>query len=142
VVVLIGCAGFVASCFVRSSQVIASPFTSLYQGFTAVSGARAAGGVLILFAGVAIAAVVAVVGLVRKGAAPWAPIALVVAVGGWSLTWAGLLLQFAWGTRGMKPGSGYALLSLLVAVVGTVVVAASSGRHPRSDPGELSRTSG
>ena len=87
------------------------------------------GGFLQLFAGAGTVAWIALTGIRhRRHAHGWLPFALAAATAAWSLTWIGVLLSQSQivGSEGL--GYWSALLSLVVAIVGTVVVWVSARR--------------
>lgn len=139
VVVLLGVAGFVVSCFL---PFYGGPFlpadgaVSLYRLIVRTSAmtGEQLGGVLYLFAGAATVGVISLIGLGRPRTRT--PHVLVAGAAAWTLTWLGVLL----GQSGFAPHEvGYwaAYASLGVAVVGTIVVWVSSrsrDREPEPTP--------
>jgi hypothetical protein len=132
-VVLIGVAGFIVSCFLPYLSLGGPRSMSLYQlvvraGFSQTV-MQIIGGFLQLFAGAGTVAWIALTGIRhRRHAHGWLPFALAAATAAWSLTWIGVLLSQSQivGSEGL--GYWSALLSLLVAIVGTVVVWVSARR--------------
>ena len=131
VVVLVGVAGFIVSCFLPYLFLGVTRSMSLYQlvvraGFSQTV-VQIIGGFLQLFAGAGTVAWIALAGT-RHGrhAHRWLPFALAAATAAWSLTWIGVL--FSQSQIVGSEGVGYwsALLSLVVAIVGTVVVSVSA----------------
>ena len=131
VVVLLGVVAFVGGCFLpyfdyRQSGVGS---LSLYRLYTLSLGGEgtSVSGVLILFAGVATLAWVAVAGI--RGSGNWTRPALAAVAIAWSLTWIGTLLGHT--QLGAPRVFGYWVLVVAVGVVmiGTIVVWIS----PRGD---------
>ena len=124
VVVLVGAAAFVVGCFLPYLQYrqpgIGS--VSLYRLYSVTLGGEgtSVGGALVLFAGTATLAWVAVAGL--RGGEDWTRRALAAVVVAWSLTWIGSLLNHS--QFGVPRVAGYwiLLLSVLVVLVGTILV--------------------
>src|SRR4051812_40810894 len=91
-VVLVGAVLFATSCFLPYYGLPGAPSTSRYdQLVVAQDGGLELGAILLLFGGVAVVLVVAIVGLTR-GEHPSAHAFLAGAVAAWSLTWIGSLL--------------------------------------------------
>jgi hypothetical protein len=144
VLVLLGAALFVTSCFL---PYYGFPFpggrsVSLYDQLLVVQdGGLELGAKLFLFGGVASVVVVALVGLIR-GEGQSGRGFLAGAVSAWSLTWIGSLLQSAALregaiTRGLSLEVGFWLqaLSIGVAVIGTIlVVSKRTGAHEHGAP--------
>jgi hypothetical protein len=128
-VVLLGAAVFVASCFVPyyGFEGPAQRTFSLYEQLTAVDGGFPVGRLLYMFAGVAIAASIAVVGVVRSERQPRVPSLLIGAVAAWSLPWIGGMLAAAQTSLGLSFEVGYWVqaVSIGVVITGTIVVMAS-----------------
>jgi hypothetical protein len=128
-IVLLGAALFVTSCFLPYYGLTEGRSVSLYdQLLVARDGGLELGAKLFLFGGVATVVVVALVGLMR-GERLSASGFLVGAVSAWSLTWIGSLLQSAslretTIPRGLSLEAGFWLqaLSIGVAVIGTILV--------------------
>jgi hypothetical protein len=127
-VVLLGAALFVASCFVPFYRFEgpAQRAFSLYEQQTSggIDGGSL-GSLLYLFAGVAIATSIAVVGVARSDLHPRVPSLLLGAVAAWSLPWIGVMLS--WTSFGISLEVGYWVqaVSIGVVIVGTIVVMAS-----------------
>jgi hypothetical protein len=149
VLVLLGAALFVTSCFL---PYYGFPFpggrsVSLYdQLFVVRDGGLELGAKLFLFGGVASVVVVALIGLIR-GERQTERGFLAGAVSAWSLTWIGSLLQSAALregaiTRGLSLEAGFWLqaLSIGVAVIGTILVVSKRSRaHEHGAPDLESR---
>jgi hypothetical protein len=145
VIVLLGAALFVASCFLPYvgyaglSIPGTKTTTSLYQQLTLGpnGGSSDLSSVLYLFGGVAPVAAVAVVALVRGERRPVLPALLVGAVVAWSLTWIGALLRL--GTllgASLEIGFWLQAVSIGVTIIGTILVATRrNGAHERGAPG-------
>jgi hypothetical protein len=135
-VVLVGAAGFVASCFLPYSGLSMLPdgsrTVSLYEQLVSLGpndGGSDVGALLFLFGGVASVAVIAVMGVSRGGLRPSAA-SMAAAVAVWSLTWIGLMIREATFGGGISLEWGFWVQasSIGVVVVGTIVVVA----HPTS----------
>jgi hypothetical protein len=151
VIVLLGAALFVTSCFL---PYYGFPFpggrsVSLYdQLFVVHGGGLELGAKLFLFGGVAAVVVVALVGLMRGDRQSGRGF-LAGAVSAWSLTWIGSLLQSAALregaiARGLSLEAGFWLqaVSIGVAVIGTILVVSKRTRaHVHGAPGIDSRDS-
>jgi hypothetical protein len=129
-VVVLGAALFVASCFVPyyGFEGPAQRTFSLYEQQTSgVFDGGSIGRLLYLFAGVAIAASIAVVGVVRNEPQPRVPTMLTAAVAAWSLPWIGVMLSVAQTALGLSLEVGYWVqaVSIGVVIIGTIVVMAS-----------------
>ena len=128
-VVLLGGALFVASCFVPyyGFEGPAQRTFSLYEQLTAVDGGFPLGRLLYMFAGVTIAASIAVVGVLRSEPQPRVPSLLIGAVAAWSLPWIGGMLTAAQTALGLSLEVGYWVqaVSIGVVIIGTIVVMAS-----------------
>ena len=130
VIVLLGAALFVTSCFLPYYGVAGERSVSLYdQLLVAQGGGLELGAILFLFGGVATVVVVAIVGLTR-GERPSLRAFLAGAVAAWSLTWLGSLLQAAnlrdnalSGRLSLEVGVWLQAVSIGVAVIGTILVA-------------------
>ena len=144
VIVLLGAALFVTSCFLPYYGFPGGLSVSLYdQLLVAQDGGLELGAKLFLFGGVATVVVVALVGLMR-GERQSGRGLLAGAVSAWSLTWIGSLLQSA-GLRegatiprGLSLETGFWLqaVSIGVAVIGTILVATRrTGPHEHGAPG-------
>ena len=128
-IVLLGAALFVTSCFLPYYGLTEGHSVSLYDQLLVLrGGGLELGAKLFLFGGVATVVVVALVGLMR-GERQSASGFLVGAVSAWSLTWIGSLLQSATLPeatipRGLSLETGFWLqaLSIGVAVIGTILV--------------------
>jgi hypothetical protein len=130
-VVLLGAALFVASCFVPyyGFEGPAQRTFSLYEQQTSgVFDGGSIGRLLYLFAGVAIATSIAVVGIARSEPQPRVPTMLTAAVAAWSLPWIGVMLSVAQTTLGLSLEVGYWVqaVSIGVVIIGTIVVMASA----------------
>ena len=143
VIVLLGAALFVTSCFLPYYGFPGGHSVSLYdQLLVAQDGGLELGAKLFLFGGVATVVVVALVGLIR-GERQSGRGFLAGAVSAWSLTWIGSLLQSAslreaTIPRGLSLDAGFWLqaLSICVAVIGTILVATRrTGAHEHGAPG-------
>jgi hypothetical protein len=131
-VVLVGVAGFVASCFLPYKGLTILPdgsrTVSLYEQLVSLGpndGGSDAGALLFLFGGVASVAVIAVMGVSRGGLRPSAA-SMAAVVAAWSLTWIGLMIRdatFGAGTS-LEWGFWIQALSIGVVVIGTIVVVA------------------
>jgi hypothetical protein len=127
VVVLLGAALFVASCFVPyyGFEGPAQRTYSVYEHQT--SGPFGSlGRLLYLFAGPAIAASIAVVGVARREPQSRVPSMLIGAVGAWSLPWIGVMLSTAQTSVGISLEVGYWVqaVSIGVVIVRAIVVMA------------------
>jgi hypothetical protein len=129
-IVLLGAALFVTSCFLPYYGFPGGQSVSLYDQLLVVrDGGLELGAKLFLFGGVATVVVVALVGLIR-GERQSGRGFLAGAVSAWSLTWIGSLLQSAGlreGTtipRGLSLQTGFWLQAsgICVAVIGTILV--------------------
>ena len=137
-VVLLGGALFVASCFVPyyGFEGPAQRTLSLYEQQT--SGAfedGSLGRLLFLFAGVAIAISIAVVGVARREPEPRVTSLLIGAVASWSLTWIGVMLSFGGLSISLEVGYWVQAVSIGVVIIGTIVVMVSGRAKPQEqDP--------
>jgi hypothetical protein len=148
VIVLLGSAMFVTSCFLPYYGFPGGHSVSLYdQLLVAQDGGLELGAKLFLFGGVAAVVVVALVGLTR-GERQSGPSFLAGAVSAWSLTWIGSLLQSAGLREGATIPGGLSLetgfwlqaVSIGSAVIGTVLVVSKRTRaHEHGAPGIESR---
>ena len=147
VIVLLGAALFVTSCFLPYYGIAEERSVSLYDQLLVVQdGGLELGAKLYLFGGVAAVVVIALVGLTR-GDRQSVRGFLAGAVLAWSLTWIGSLLQTAdlrerTIPRGLSLETGYWLqvVSIGVAVIGTIlVVSKRTGAHEHGAPGIESR---
>src|SRR5512132_4000268 len=128
-IVLLGAALFVTSCFLPYYGLTEGQSFSLYDQLLVGRGSGLElGAKLFLFGGVATVVVVALVGLIRGERQPGRGF-LAGAVSAWSLTWIGSLLQSAslreaTIPRGLSLDAGFWLqaLSICVAVIGTILV--------------------
>jgi hypothetical protein len=147
VIVLLGAALFVTSCFLPYYGFPGGRSASLYdQLLVAQDGGWELGAKLFLFGGVATVVVVALIGLIggerqsRRGF-------LAGAVSAWSLTWIGSLLQSAdlregtlTGGLSLEAGFWLQAVSIGVAVIGTILVVSKRTRaHVHGAPGLESR---
>jgi hypothetical protein len=132
-VVFVGAAGFVASCFLPYNGVTSSPgdprSVSIYEqlvSFGPNDGGSDVGALLFLFGGVASVAVVAAVGVTRGRLRPGAA-SVAAAVAVWSLTWIGLMIREATfgGGISLRWGFWVQAVSVGVVVVGTIVAVAT-----------------
>jgi hypothetical protein len=135
-VVLVGAAGFVASCFLPYDGLTILPdgtgTVSLYERLVSLGpndGGSDFGALLFLFGGVASVAVIAIMGATRGGLRPSAA-TMAAAVVVWSLTWIGLMIREATFGGGISLEWGFWVqaVSIGVVVIGTIVVVA----HPTS----------
>ncbi len=133
VVALIGVACFVIGCslpFLGAAQPGSE--VSLYRLLTGSRGGVVLGGaLLILFGGVAVVALVAIIGIARRGSRGWAPRALGFTSAAWAMTWIGYLLETE-STRSLSPLSsrevGYwAVLAGVVVVASGAILANVAG---------------
>ena len=140
VIVLVGVAGFVLSCFlpyttfqaVVGADSSASPPFSYYRLVTTTPGGgtlQYVGGLLFLFGGAATVAWVALAGL-RHGhhERRRTPSILVAVAVAWSLSWIGLLVNLSGVYGDEEVGLWSMLVSIGAVLVGTIVVWVS-GRH-------------
>jgi hypothetical protein len=151
VIVLLGAALFVTSCFLPYYGFPGGQSVSRYDQLLVVrDGGLELGAKLFLFGGVATVVVVALVGLTR-GERQSGRGFLAGAVSAWSLTVIGSLLQTAGLreattiTRGLSLGAGFWLqaVSIGVAVIGTILVVSKRTRaHEHGAPGIESRDAG
>ena len=147
VIVLLGAALFVTSCFLPYYGFAGGQSVSIYDQLLVVQdGGFELGAKLFLFGGVATVVVVALIGLIR-GERQLGRGFLAGAVSAWSLTWIGSLLQSA-GLRegtfigGLSLEAGFWLqaVSIGVAVIGTILVVSKRARaHVHGAPGIESR---
>jgi hypothetical protein len=120
-IVLLGAALFVTSCFLPYYGLTEGQSVSLYdQLLVGRDGGLELGAKLFLFGGVTTFVVAALVGLMR-GERQSASGFLAGAVSAWSLTWIGLLLQSA-SLLSLEAGFWLQALSIGVAVIGTILV--------------------
>jgi hypothetical protein len=131
-VVVVGAAGFVASCFLPYNGLTILPdrsrTISLYEQLVSLGpndGGSDFGALLFLFGGVASVAVIAVMGAARGGLPPSAA-SMAAAVVVWSLTWIGLMIREATFGGGISLEWGFWVQasSIGVVVIGTIVVVA------------------
>ena len=131
-VVLVGAAGFVASCFLPYDGLTILPdgsrTVSLYEQLVSLGpndGGSDFGALLFLFGGVASVAVIAIMGATRGGLRPSAA-TMAAAVSVWSLTWIGLMIREATFGGGISLEWGFWVQasSIGVVVIGTIVVVA------------------
>jgi hypothetical protein len=131
-VVLVGAAGFVASCFLPYDGLTILPdgsrTVSLYEQLVSLGpndGGSDFGALLFLFGGVASVAVIAIMGATRGGLRPSAA-TMAAAVSVWSLTWIGLMIREATFVGGISLEWGFWVQasSIGVVVIGTIVVVA------------------
>ena len=129
VVVLLGVALFIASCFLPyyggGSLGAGSETVSLYQQVSLGSDSVAwdLGTLLFLFGGVASVAAVAIASVTQNASLARTPAVLTAAVVAWSLTWIGALLREATFGLGITLEWGFwtQAASVGVVVVGTIV---------------------
>jgi hypothetical protein len=143
VIVLLGAALFVTSCFLPYYGFPGGRSVSVYDQLLVLQdGGLELGAKLFLFGGVATVVVVALVGLTR-GERPSLRGFLAGAVSAWSLTWIGSLLRAAslreetTIPQGLSLEVGFWLqaVSIGVAVIGTVLVATRrTDAHERGAP--------
>jgi hypothetical protein len=148
VIVLLGAALFVTSCFLPYYGFPGGHSLSLYdQVLVAQDGGLELGAKLFLFGGVAAVVIVALVGLTRGDRQSGRGF-LAGAVSAWSLTWIGSLLQSAGLREGATIPGGLSLeagfwleaVSIGVAVIGTILVVSKRTRaHEHGAPGIESR---
>jgi hypothetical protein len=147
VIVLLGTALFVTSCFLPYYRFPGGQSVSLYDQLSVVQdGGLELGAKLFLFGGVATVVVVALIGLTRGDRQSGRGF-LAGAVSAWSLSWIGSLLQSAGLregtiTRGLSLEAGFWLqaVSIGVAVIGTILVVSKRTRaHVHGAPGLESR---
>jgi hypothetical protein len=141
VVALIGAVGFVISCFIPFLAMgglspAATPVT-LYGLFTRFPGHTAyrVGGLLILFGGVAIVSLVAIIGIARPSFRSWARRALLFVAILWAVERVGYLLVYHT-MSGVRAGFWCLVASVAVVVCGALLAEARAdrnGRRPRSD---------
>jgi hypothetical protein len=128
-IVLLGAALFVASCFIPyyGFEGPAQRTFSLYEQQTAFDGGSL-GRLLYLFAGVAIAASLAILGVARSEPQSRVPTMLTAAVAAWSLPWIGVMLSAAQTSVGISFEVGYWVqaVSIGVVIIGTIVVMATA----------------
>ena len=125
VVVVIGVAAFVLSCFLPyvSAGSRSFSFYRLVIDVTEKTAVAAVGGFVSLFAGAGVVAWIALAGVRdTRHSRRWLPFALVASTAAWSLTWIGALLNQAEFIEGHRVGYWSLLASLGVAVVGAIVV--------------------
>ena len=128
-VVLVGAVGFVVSCFVPfyGGGLLSSNTVSLWHQGTPGGDSLASvlAQFLFLFGGVATVALLAIMGLTRRGPLA-APAVLAAAVAAWSLTWIGLMIRQATIGLGIALEWGFWLQAVAVGVVviGTVLAVA------------------
>ena len=144
VIVLLGAALFVTSCFLPYYGLTEGHSVSLYDQLLVLrGGGLELGAKLFLFGGVAAVVVVALVGLTRGDRQSGRGF-LAGAVSAWSLTWIGSLLQSADLREGATAPGGLSLeagfwlqaVSIGVAVIGTIMVVSKRTRaHQHGAPG-------
>ena len=135
-ITLVGAAGFVVACFLPFYGAVVAipggeaPSISLYRvNVTAFGGfASQVGGLVSLFAGVAIITSVAIV-LLRKRPQWWALPALVAVVAAWSLYWFGTLLWITEFPAPREVGYWAVLLTVGLVTVGMLVSVVASRRR-------------
>jgi hypothetical protein len=148
VVVLLGAAAFVVSCFLPYYEIGPAPGglageMSLYDQlhFPGSEGwVLELGTFLFLFGAMAVVIALAIVGVTRSGYRVWTPAMLGVAVLAWASTWFGVLLRQVSLLRSLIQEMSLAIgfwlqaVSILVVVLGTVaaLVTARRGAHERS----------
>jgi hypothetical protein len=129
VIVLVGVAGFVLSCFLPYAQVVDRLSMSYYELVTRRRlTLQYLGGLLFLFGGAATVASVALAGL-RHGRHERrrTPSILVAVTVAWSSAWIGWLVSVSGGS-GYEVGYWTMLVSVGVVIVGTIVVWVSARR--------------
>ena len=143
VIVLLGAALFVTSCFLPYYRFPGGHSLSLYDQLSlSQDGGLELGAKLFLFGGVATVVVVAIVGLTRGERLSGRGF-LTGAVSAWSLTWIGSLLQTASLRETTIPeglslvaGFGLQAVGICVTVIGTVLIATRRTRaHERDAAG-------
>jgi hypothetical protein len=135
VIVLVGVAGFVLSCFLPYTSLGDEPSISYYQLVTLRRPTlQYMGGLLFLFGGAATVAWVALAGL-RHGQHERRrkPSILIAVTLAWCSIWIGLLVNVSAGLVGVGYEAGYwsMLVSVGVVIVGTIVVWVSARRATR-----------
>jgi hypothetical protein len=141
VIVLLGAALFVTSCFLPYYGLPEGHSASLYDQLLVGGGGLELGAKIFLFGGVAAVVVVALVGLMRGERQPGRGF-LAGAVAAWSLTWIGSLLQAVNLSEttprlfSLEIGFWLQAVSIGVAVIGTIlVVTRRTGAHEHGVPG-------
>jgi len=135
-IVLVGAAVFVASCFLPYNGLIIVPdgsrTVSIYEqlvSFGPNDGGSDVGALLFLFGGVATVAVIASMGATQRGPRP-GPASMTAAVAAWSLTWIGLMIREAtfggFMSSRLEWGFWVQAVSIGVVLVGTIVVMATA----------------
>jgi hypothetical protein len=135
-IVLVGVAAFVLSCFVPYTQFFDQVSISYYRLATASRGGTLeyVGGLLLMFGGTATVAWVALAGLRHGQHERWRTPSILLAVTvAWSLSWIGVLLSLS-GPFEHEVGYWSMLVSVGVVIVGSVV-AWVSGRRTAHEPG-------
>jgi uncharacterized membrane protein len=99
IVALSGAAVFVLGCFLpflaAADQPGGDASISLYRQNTSFGGGVSlVGELMILFGGVAIVSLVALLGIARRRSRPWAPRALAFVAATWAVQWIGFLLVY------------------------------------------------
>jgi hypothetical protein len=134
-IVLVGVAAFVLSCFLPYTQFFNQVSISYYRLATASRGGTLeyVGGLLLLFGGTATVAWVALAGL-RHGQHErrQTPSILLAVTVTWSLSWIGILVSVS-GRFGHEVGYWSMLVSVGVVIVGTTFVWVS-GRRTAHEP--------
>jgi len=136
-IVLVGVAAFVLSCFLPYTQFFDQVSISYYRLATASRGGtfEYVGGLLLLFGGTATVAWVALAGL-RHGQHErrQTPSILLAVTVAWSLSWIGVLLSLS-GLFEHEVGYWSMLVSVGVVIVGSVVAWGSGRRTHEPDSG-------
>jgi hypothetical protein len=129
VIVLVGIAGFVLSCFLPYAQVVDRLSMSYYELVTRRQlTVQYLGGLLFLFGGAATVAFVALAGLKHgRHERQRMPAILAAATGAWSSAWIGWLVSVSGGS-GYEVGYWTMLVSVGVVVVGMTFVWVSGRR--------------
>jgi hypothetical protein len=130
-VILLGAAIFVASLFIPYYGFELGQRTiSLYEQLSTdpSDDGFLLGMLLYMFAGVATAASIAILGLARTEPQPRVPTMLTAAVAAWSLPWIGIILAAAQSSADLSFEVGYWVqtVSIGVVIIGTIVVMASA----------------
>jgi hypothetical protein len=142
VVVLLGAAGWVVSCFLPLYRIhdIQNARITLYRQIAFGSSGMRLGGILYLFGGIVAIGVFSIIGLRMRQ--PWNVAVLAGAVVAWSLVSTGVLVTLGAGVsefnQGFVLGVGYWCLwaSVICVVAGTITLVISL-RHPKTQAREV-----